>query len=229
MADTTKEVVAGLRKEPAGIVSRSGGGKNTQDRQYSSESRMTGTSGEAMEGEGQSAFKTTMNWSPTKRSGQKRNIDVVDTNEESATTSSGEDEEEGKQEERRERRAEEEEGITLGRLVTEHGALYDDRVVWIKLEGIEGGNIGITCIYAPNIPTDRRHLWHIMVDALPKDYEWIIGGDFNMTKRPQNKSNDCGRGISDLERYTWNELLNAFQVQDSFIHQGGPRFSWNNR
>lgn len=24
------------------------------------------------------------------------------------------------------------------RLVTEHGALYDDRVVWIKLEGVEG-------------------------------------------------------------------------------------------
>ena len=24
------------------------------------------------------------------------------------------------------------------RFVTEHGALYEDRVVWIKLEGIEG-------------------------------------------------------------------------------------------
>lgn len=78
------------------------------------------------------------------------------------------------------------------RFVTEHGALYDDRVVWIKLEGIEGGNIGIACIYAPNIPTERRHLWHIMVDALPKDCEWIFGGDFNMTERPQDKSNDCG-------------------------------------
>ena len=85
------------------------------------------------------------------------------------------------------------------RLVTKHGTLYDDRVVWIKLEGIEGGNIGIACIYAPNIPTDRRHLWHIMVDALPKDCEWIIGGDFKMTERSQDKSNDYGRGISDLE------------------------------
>ena len=27
------------------------------------------------------------------------------------------------------------------RLVTDHGALYEDRVVWIKLEGIKGGNI----------------------------------------------------------------------------------------
>ena len=49
-----------------------------------------------------------------------------------------------------------------------------------------------------------------------------------MTKRRQDKSNDYGRGISDFERFTWNELLNIFQVKDSSIHQGGPRFSWNN-
>ena len=41
-------------------------------------------------------------------------------------------------------------------LVTGHGALYDNRVVWIKMGGIEGGNIGVACVYAPNIPTDRR-------------------------------------------------------------------------
>ena len=58
--------------------------------------------------------------------------------------------------------------------------LYDNRVVWIKLEGIEGGNIGFACVYAPNIPTERRHLWHIMVESLPKDCEWIICGHFSM-------------------------------------------------
>ena len=114
------------------------------------------------------------------------------------------------------------------KLVTTHGALYDNRVVWIKLEGIEGGNIGIACVYAPNIPTERRHLWHIMVDSLPKDCEWIIGGDFNMTERAQDKSNDCGRAISDIERLTWSGLLNSFQLHDVFIHQGGPKYSWHN-
>lgn len=114
------------------------------------------------------------------------------------------------------------------KLLTDHDALYEDRVVWNKLEGIEGGNISITYIYAPNILTGRRHLWHIMVDALPKDCEWIFGGDFNMIERPQDKSNDCGRGISDPEIFTWNELLNAFRIKDTFVHQGGPRFSWNN-
>ena len=93
-------------------------------------------------------------------------------------------------------------GILLARkhvrLVTMHGALYENKVVWIKFEGVEGGNIGIACIYAPNIPTKRMHLWHIMVDSLPKDCEWLFGGDFNMTEWPHDKSNDCGRTISDL-------------------------------
>lgn len=114
------------------------------------------------------------------------------------------------------------------KLVTEHEALYDNKVVWIKLEEVEGGNIGLVCVYAPNIPTKRRHFWHIMVESLPKDCEWIISGDFNMTERAQDKSNDCGRAISDIERLTWNGLLNAFQLHDTYIYQGGPKFLWNN-
>ena len=30
---------------------------------------------------------------------------------------------------------------------------------------------------------------------------WIIGGDFDMTERLEDKSNDCKRAISDLERF----------------------------
>lgn len=83
-----------------------------------------------------------------------------------------------------------------------HGALYENKVVRIKLEGVERGNIGIACVYAPNIPTERRCLWHIMADSLPKDYVQIFGGDFNMTERPHDKSKDCERTISDLEIFT---------------------------
>lgn len=56
-------------------------------------------------------------------------------------------------------------------LVTANGSLYDNRLVWVKLEGVEGRNIGLACIYVPNIPTDRRHLWFMLMDALPKDCE----------------------------------------------------------
>lgn len=44
------------------------------------------------------------------------------------------------------------------RLVKDHMSLYDNRVVWVKLEGVEGGNLGIACIYTPNILTEMRHL-----------------------------------------------------------------------
>lgn len=44
------------------------------------------------------------------------------------------------------------------RLVTKHGLLYENKVIWIKVEGIEGGNVGLACVYAPNIPIERRHL-----------------------------------------------------------------------
>lgn len=80
----------------------------------------------------------------------------------------------------------------------------------------------MACVYAPNIPTERRHLWHLMADMLPRDCTWIIGGDFNMIERPEDKSNDCGRTISDLERYSWHELLDTLQLHDSFCYQGGP-------
>jgi len=41
--------------------------------------------------------------------------------------------------------------------------------------------------------------------------------DFNMTKRPEDKSSDYGRAINNLERYKWNKLLNEFQVNDNFM------------
>ena len=46
-----------------------------------------------------------------------------------------------------------------------------------------------------------------------------------MTKRPEDKLHDCERTISELERFTWNELLNFLQINDKYLHQGGPRFS----
>ena len=57
---------------------------------------------------------------------------------------------------------------------------------------------------------------------MPKDWNWIIEGDFNMIERPNDKSNNYGSAINDLERYNWNDLLMAIQIQDTFIHQRGP-------
>ena len=57
-----------------------------------------------------------------------------------------------------------------------------------------------------------------MMEVLPSDCDWILGGDFNMTERREDKSNDCGRAISDPEKLIWNGLLNGFQVVDTFTY-----------
>jgi hypothetical protein len=44
------------------------------------------------------------------------------------------------------------------RLVTTTCSLYEDSVIWIKLEEFVSGNVGLACVYTPNILTDRRHL-----------------------------------------------------------------------
>lgn len=115
------------------------------------------------------------------------------------------------------------------RLVKASGSLMNNRVIWIKLEGVEGGNLGIACVYAPNIASQRNALWLEMATSLPKDCSWVIGGDFNMTERPEDKSHDCGRNISDAERISWSSFLEALQIHDSFQNQGGIRFSWDNQ
>ena len=45
-----------------------------------------------------------------------------------------------------------------------------------------------------------------------------------MTERPQDESKDCGRAISNIEHFTWNGLLIAFHIHDSFSHQEGSNF-----
>lgn len=39
------------------------------------------------------------------------------------------------------------------RMVIASGTLMNNMVLWIKLEGIEGSNLGIECVYTPNIPS----------------------------------------------------------------------------
>lgn len=115
------------------------------------------------------------------------------------------------------------------RLVISSRFIMNNRVVWSMMEGIEGGILGISRIYASNIPSHRSLIWQEMAKSLPKYYSWILGRDFNMIELPEDKSQDCGRTISDLERSSWNFLLDALQLYDSFQHRGRPQFMWDNQ
>jgi hypothetical protein len=49
--------------------------------------------------------------------------------------------------------------------------LYEDRLILTKLDRMEDEIVGLVCVYAPNISTNKRHLWHILTDYIPKDYK----------------------------------------------------------
>lgn len=110
-------------------------------------------------------------------------------------------------------------------LVTSTGFIMNNRVIHVKMDGIGGGRSSIAYIYAPN----RSILWQEMAKSLPKDCCWDLGGDLNMSERPEDKLHDCGKTINDLERFSYNSLMDALQLHDSFQLRRGLRFSWDNQ
>lgn len=103
------------------------------------------------------------------------------------------------------------------KLIMTTGTLYDNREVYIKLDGVERENIGLAYIYALNISTGRRHSWYILMDAPPKYCEWIIEEIFNKTEQLKDKFHDCRSEITGLERGIWKILLNTLRDNDNFI------------
>ena len=95
----------------------------------------------------------------------------------------------------------------FARLVTLSKSIMNSRVVWIRMERLEGG---IACIYAPNVPSHVSLLWQEMTISLTKGSSWVLGGNFNMTQCPEVKSQDCNQTISDLERFSWNSLIEKY-------------------
>lgn len=77
--------------------------------------------------------------------------------------------------------------------VMNHDFLHNNRVVWIKVEDIKRENIGLTCIYAFNISTKKRNLWHIILDYFLRDYEWIVRRNFNITEKREDKSSQVNK------------------------------------
>jgi exonuclease III len=77
-----------------------------------------------------------------------------------------------------------------------------------------GGDIGIINIYAPNETTKCAQLWEAMIETLSQTYRWIFMGDYNMVKTKQDKTNPCGRLISNRERVIFQTLKQRFGVTD---------------
>ncbi len=57
--------------------------------------------------------------------------------------------------------------------VGENGTLMKNRVQWVILKGLQGGDFGVANIYAPNTPKKRCFLWAEMIQKLPRGCRWI--------------------------------------------------------
>jgi hypothetical protein len=60
-------------------------------------------------------------------------------------------------------------------------------------------------IYTPNDVTKTYVLWSIMIKDLPKDYKWLLLGDFNMVEHQFDKTNECGIGSNKIKKGSYGK------------------------
>jgi exonuclease III len=107
--------------------------------------------------------------------------------------------------------------------------IYHNRVQWLILEGLAGGDVGIANVYAPNNPVDRRDLWLHMIQDLPHTCRWILAGDFNMVESRQDKTNQCSRLMVQQERDAFGTLKRQVNLKETPRSADNLSFSWDNR
>jgi len=92
-----------------------------------------------------------------------------------------------------------------------------------------GGDLAVLNVYASTIERERVELWSELLASLPKDCNWILSGDWNFVETRADKSNNCGRMVSQAERRTFEQLLGALNVGDHFPRTNPIKYSWDNR
>jgi exonuclease III len=112
--------------------------------------------------------------------------------------------------------------------IASSGSCFKGRALWVILTNLPGGDLGILNIYSPNDQHDRIMLWQELGLTLPRNYRWILGGDFNMVENPSDKSSQCGRLIGTQERFLFDTLKENLNVADFFQGGRGLKFSWDN-
>ncbi len=82
----------------------------------------------------------------------------------------------------------------------ENGALMENRVQWVILKGLVGGDLGDANIYAPNTLRKQCFLWVEMIQKLPRGCMWILVGDWNMVEQNMKKFNFFGQFLLQAKR-----------------------------
>ena len=84
------------------------------------------------------------------------------------------------------------------------------------------------CIYRHNQTIQRGRLWETITTAQLPDANWILGGDFNVVNRLEDRMGGLPTiGMRQMELLAWNNMLIHFRVADAFLLQDF-RYTWDN-
>jgi hypothetical protein len=100
---------------------------------------------------------------------------------------------------------------------------------WVRIAGLPGGDINVINVYASTNSLERVALWEELSHVLPRDCRSILVGDFNFVERRTDKSNLCGKLVSDGEKVVFSQLVALLGVEDNFPSTSPVKFSWDNR
>jgi hypothetical protein len=76
-------------------------------------------------------------------------------------------------------------------------------------------------------PPETTHL--SLPNVLDNSCTWMLGNDWKMTVRNEDKSTGCSHSLSRLEETSWNLLQSSMDFIDHFSIGRNLRYSWDNR
>lgn len=83
----------------------------------------------------------------------------------------------------------------------------------------------LTTVYAPCTPVGKKEFleWFREIQ-MPPEIDWIIVGDFNLIRKPEDRNRD---GADPNEMFLFNEAINKLDLIELPLH--GRQFTWTNK
>jgi hypothetical protein len=98
--------------------------------------------------------------------------------------------------------------------VTSHHVTLCGQVIYVILDRLSSGPLGLVNVYGPNDSLSRSQLWDTLVNCLDPCRPWIFGGDFNMTTHAVNQLGGVPHDLVGHEATAWTSLQSTFGLSN---------------
>jgi len=119
--------------------------------------------------------------------------------------------------------------LIWAKFVMDYTTIGSNKTQVITLKGLPCGDLGIINISAPNNYVDRNISWELLLEKIPRNYSWIVCGEFNMVEDKEDKFSMCGRLIPNKEGLLWDALKLALEIHEPTRSNRNLKFSWDNQ